>query len=74
MERGELSVREPQLVAQVSRLERTISRLAGSLIFAVLMLGGIQLYLAGQDAFGAILLAGAGLSLGWMLLSALRRR
>jgi len=74
MERGELSVREPQLAAQVSRLERTISRLAGSLIFAVLMLGGIQLYLAGQDAFSAILLAGAGLSLGWMLLSALRRR
>jgi hypothetical protein len=74
MERGELSVREPQLVAQVNRLERSISRLAGSLIFAVLMLGGIQLYLAGRDAFGAVLLAGAGLSLGWMLLSALRRR
>jgi predicted unusual protein kinase regulating ubiquinone biosynthesis (AarF/ABC1/UbiB family) len=74
MERGELSVREPQLVAQVSRLERTISRLAGSLIFAVLMLGGIQLYLAGRDVFSAVLLAGAGLSLGWMLLSALRRR
>ena len=74
MERGELTVREPQLVAQVSRLERSISRLAGSLIFAVLMLGGIQLYLAGRDAFGAVLLAGAGLSLGWMLLSALRRR
>jgi predicted unusual protein kinase regulating ubiquinone biosynthesis (AarF/ABC1/UbiB family) len=74
MERGELTVREPQLVAQVSRLERSISRLAGSLIFAVLMLGGIQLYLAGRDAFGAVLLAGAGLSLVWMLLSALRRR
>jgi hypothetical protein len=74
MERGELTVREPQLVAHVSRLERTISRLAASLIFAVLMLGGIQLYLAGRDAFGAVLLAGAGLTLGWMLLSALRRR
>lgn len=74
MERGELSVREPQIVAQMSRLDRSVNRLTAGLIFAVLMLGGIQLTLTGQVAFGAVLLAGAGLTLGWILLSALRRQ
>jgi hypothetical protein len=74
MERGELTVREPQLTVQMSRMERSINRLTAGLIFAVLMLGGIQLTLTGRDAFGAALLAGAGLTLGWMLLSALRRQ
>jgi len=74
MERGEFAVREPQLAVQMGRMERSINRLTASLIFAVLMLGGIQLTLTGRDAFGAVLLAGAGLTLGWMLLSALRRQ
>ena len=74
MERGEFAVREPQLAVQMGRMERSINRLTASLIFAVLMLGGIQLTLTGRDAFGAVLLASAGLTLGWMLLSALRRQ
>lgn len=74
LERGDLTVRDPLLVAQVIRLERSINRLAAGLVFLGLLLGGIQLNLAGKDALSAVMLGGAGLTLGWLLLTGLRRR
>jgi predicted unusual protein kinase regulating ubiquinone biosynthesis (AarF/ABC1/UbiB family) len=68
MERGELAVQIPQLFEQLSRLERTGRRMVGSVIFGALLMGGLQLYLAGQVNLGGVLFAGAGLSLIWVIL------
>ena len=72
MERGELGVQDPQLADQVGRLELTIGRLVGGVIFAALTIGGVQLYLAGREPFGVTVLVGAGMALAWTILS--RRR
>jgi hypothetical protein len=41
--------------------------MVGGVVFAALLLGGVQLTLAGQVAFGSILFAGAGLALAWVI-------
>jgi predicted unusual protein kinase regulating ubiquinone biosynthesis (AarF/ABC1/UbiB family) len=63
MERGEMSVRDPQLTEQMRRIERSLRRAAWALVFAALLIGGIQLYLAGSSIFGGILMAGSGVVL-----------
>ncbi len=73
IERGEIAVRTPDVSHEAQRLEKAIYQVAGTVFFAALLLGGIQLYLAGQVAFSLGLLAGAGLSLGWLLLNPRRR-
>ena len=73
MERGELSVRVPQIAEQVSRLELAVRRMVGGVIFAALLVGGVQLYLAGQMLFGGVLLGGALTALGWVLLAGRQR-
>ena len=72
MERGELAVRTPQLAEQMNRLERTVRQGVGGLIFAALLMSGVQLYLAGHVPLGGALFAGAGIALGWTLFA--RRR
>ena len=69
MERGEIAVRAPEVSQQVSRLEGALRQIAAGVVFAALLLGGIQLYLAGRTPFAEVLLAGAGLSLLWALLA-----
>ena len=69
MERGELAVRIPQVVERLDRLEVTARRTVGGMIFAGLLVSGVQLYLAGQLVFGGVLLAGAALALGWVMLA-----
>jgi predicted unusual protein kinase regulating ubiquinone biosynthesis (AarF/ABC1/UbiB family) len=56
VDRGDLAVRTPQLNAQLWRIERAARRLIWTIIFAVLLLGGIQLYLASEFTFAVILL------------------
>jgi predicted unusual protein kinase regulating ubiquinone biosynthesis (AarF/ABC1/UbiB family) len=68
MEKGDLRVRDVQLEDQVHRLERSIQRLTGVILFAVLIFGGIQLYLGGQLWFGGILAAIGGLLLLFFIL------
>jgi predicted unusual protein kinase regulating ubiquinone biosynthesis (AarF/ABC1/UbiB family) len=63
MERGEMSVRDPQLTEQMRRIEHSLRRAAWSLVFAALLIGGIQLYLSDYSLFGEILLVGSGLVL-----------
>ena len=72
LERGEVAVRAPEVSQQVSQLERAIRQLTAGIIFIGLLLGSIQLYLAQQRTFGGLLLAGAGLSLIWMVLNGRR--
>jgi predicted unusual protein kinase regulating ubiquinone biosynthesis (AarF/ABC1/UbiB family) len=67
VERGELAVHDPHLSRQLLLLERTIRRGVGAIIFAVLLIGGIQLFLAHYPFFGILLMVGAALSLLWIL-------
>ena len=69
MERGELDVRVPQVAERLGRMELTIRRATGAVIFAALLISGVQFYLAGQITVGQALLAGAGVVLVWMILA-----
>jgi len=69
IERGDLVTRDPQLAEQVRRLERAVLKAAGSVVFAALLFGGIQFYLAALALPAGILWVGAALSLLWLLLS-----
>ena len=74
IERGKLEVRIPELTNHLKRLESVMRRAIGALIFAALLMGGVQLYTADDIVFGGILLGGAMISLIWALISGLRRR
>jgi predicted unusual protein kinase regulating ubiquinone biosynthesis (AarF/ABC1/UbiB family) len=69
VERGELSVQSPQLARQIGRLEKSVDRLGGSVIFAALFLGGVLLMDAGRIVAGGALLAGSLAAFLWILLS-----
>jgi predicted unusual protein kinase regulating ubiquinone biosynthesis (AarF/ABC1/UbiB family) len=69
LERGELAVQAPQLSSEVNQIKHSIHRLTGGLVFAVLLLGGIQLYLAGEVTFGVGLIVAAAATLVWVMLS-----
>jgi hypothetical protein len=43
-------------------------------VFAALLVTGVQLYLGGEAALGQILLGGAGLTLAWIIGTGLRRK
>lgn len=74
MDRGDISVRAPEIILEISRLERAIRQVAGSLIFTALLLGGIQLYLASQFVIASILLGGAAFSLLWTMVAGRKKR
>jgi predicted unusual protein kinase regulating ubiquinone biosynthesis (AarF/ABC1/UbiB family) len=73
IERGELEVRVPDLAGQIGRMELATRRMAGAVVFAALLMGGAQLYLAGETTIGGSLLGAAGVALAWTLLSRERR-
>ena len=73
MERGDIAVRAPEISRQVGRLETGMRQVTGAILFGALLLGGVQLWLAGQAVPAAGLFAGAGLSLAWVLVSGWRR-
>ena len=70
LEHGELVMRDPQLAHQVERLEGAIKQAANSVIFAALLIGAVQCYLAGQTGLAVALSLGSGLA----LLGVFRRR
>ena len=67
LEHGKLEVRSPDVRAQTARLEAGFRRVTGAIIFAALLLGGIQLVLGGVQWLGAVLIVGAVGTLGWVL-------
>lgn len=73
VERGEVAVRAPEVAQQVRQLEGAVRQTTGGIIFAALLLGGVQLFLGGETLFGGILLGAAGLDLLWLLLGGRRR-
>ncbi len=74
VERGKLNVAVPELTGHLRRVEAGMRRMVGALVFAALLMGGVQLYLADRGVAAGILLGGAFLSLVWVILARPRRR
>jgi predicted unusual protein kinase regulating ubiquinone biosynthesis (AarF/ABC1/UbiB family) len=72
MERGELNVQTPRLDIQVRRVERSVGRLSGAIVFAALLIAGAILYPA-EPLLATILMASSVVPLLWLLLAARRR-
>ncbi len=68
MERGELNVRDPQLAENVKRLEKTISKAVGGIIFAAFLVASIQLSMTGQEVVTWLFRVAALISLFWVIL------
>jgi predicted unusual protein kinase regulating ubiquinone biosynthesis (AarF/ABC1/UbiB family) len=67
LEHGQVQVQMPMVTRQLGGLDRTLRRLLGGIVFAALLFGGTQFYLAGHMLSGELLLIGAGLVLVWAL-------
>jgi len=59
IERDEVGVRIPGLDAQLGGIELTLRRILYALLFAALLLGGVQLQLGGELFFARLLFAGS---------------
>ena len=68
IEQGKIEVKSTEMTNRISRLERSIRRSQGSIIFAAFLITSVQTFLAGQVVFAEILGTGAVLSLVWVLL------
>jgi predicted unusual protein kinase regulating ubiquinone biosynthesis (AarF/ABC1/UbiB family) len=66
LERGELNVRTPLLDMQVRRLDRSVNRMTGALVFAALLVAGAVLYRA-DPMLGRWLMAASVLPLLWLM-------
>jgi predicted unusual protein kinase regulating ubiquinone biosynthesis (AarF/ABC1/UbiB family) len=73
LERGDVAVRAPEVSRQVQRLETAQRATTKGVVFAALLVSGVQLYLAGEAVFAWTLLAGAGASLLSLLLGSRRK-
>jgi hypothetical protein len=69
LEGGELITRDPEMMKEIHRIEASFRRVTGGIIFASLLLSGVQLYLGGKEEFSGILLLGAFIVLIITLLS-----
>ena len=69
LERGKIAMQNPDLERRLENMERANRKLIGAVVFAALLLGGIQLTLGGADLFGGVLLALSALTAGWMIFS-----
>jgi len=65
IESGNLEVHMPRVAQQISHLERAIYKLAGSLIFGAVFIGGIVLYNAENILAGSLLLGTSLIALVW---------
>lgn len=66
MERGDLNVQTPLLNMQVRRLERSVNRISGGLIFAALLIAGAVVF--GTDpALGKLMMRASALPLVWVM-------
>ena len=68
LERGDLNVQTPMLNFQVRRLERSVNRITGGLVFAALLVAGAVLYRT-DPGFGKLLMGASALTLVWLMFS-----
>jgi hypothetical protein len=69
MERGELSVRAPQLSENIKKLEKTVSKAVGGIIFAAFLLASIQLAPGEQEVLTWVLRIASAVALLWIIFS-----
>ena len=69
LERGELNVGTPEVTRAVSRLEITMRKMVGGIVFAALLVTASQLYLSGRLAFSLALFGASAVALLWVILS-----
>jgi hypothetical protein len=62
-----VDVRMPEMKQHVARLEHSVRKLAGSIIFAAGLVAGTELFLGGHLEIAAALGAAEILLLGWIL-------
>lgn len=63
LEQGDISVHSPDVTKEVHRLRTALHRLIAAVLFAGLLLGGIQLFLAANHALAYVLFVAAALAL-----------
>lgn len=72
MERGEFGVQTPMLDLRIRRLERSVGRITGGLVFSALLISGAILH--GSDpGLGRLLMGASVLPLLWVLVTGRRR-
>jgi predicted unusual protein kinase regulating ubiquinone biosynthesis (AarF/ABC1/UbiB family) len=69
LERGEIIIRDPQLTDNIKKLEKTISKTVGGIIFAAFLLASIQYSIADQETLSWILRIAALGTLLWIIFS-----
>jgi predicted unusual protein kinase regulating ubiquinone biosynthesis (AarF/ABC1/UbiB family) len=65
--RGELQVQDPGLIKEVKKVDTSIRKATGGIIFAAFLIGGIQLYIVDEFIFSGIMFLGSGISLFWII-------
>ena len=66
MEQGRLEVRVPALVREMEKQNRSQRKIAGAVVFAAFLLGGVQLYVAGAVPYAIGFAAAALLAFIWV--------
>ncbi len=69
MERGDLNVRAPQLSENIRKLEKTISKAVGGIIFAAFLLASIQLSPGEPEVLSWALRIASAVTLLWIIFS-----
>jgi len=67
VERGDISMRDSEVSRQVSHLDRAVRSLSAGLVFAALLLGGIQLYLGEAHIWAYLMFAGSAITFLWIV-------
>jgi predicted unusual protein kinase regulating ubiquinone biosynthesis (AarF/ABC1/UbiB family) len=67
LERGEIVVKDPQLTENVRKLEKTVSKAIGGIIFAAFLLASVQLSIVDQETLSWIFRTAAFGALLWII-------
>jgi len=68
LERGELNVRDPQLADSVKKLEKTVSKAVGGIIFAAFLVASIQLSGANQEVLSWLFRIATFITFLWIII------
>ncbi len=68
LERGELNVRDPQLADNVKKLEKTVSKAVGGIIFAAFLVASIQLSVANQETLSWLFRIASFITFLWIII------
>jgi predicted unusual protein kinase regulating ubiquinone biosynthesis (AarF/ABC1/UbiB family) len=73
LERGQIAVQMPEVTKQVRYLEKAVRQVVWGIIFASLLLGGVQLQTSDEETLALIMFSGAIISLVIILISGRRK-